>query len=763
MDGIKMTIPLPPYVAPYKPVPQVTPFTYRDGITMLKKLELLQRYINKSLVPWVNENMAELADAFETQANALIEAVNAALEMQTGEVDQKIADLETYVNEQVALIIGDSIQVQDPVVAGIMTDAESESRTVTDALYASTELVNEGRLSNEALTEKIAVDVNSMYAIVNAKDYGVDESNETNDDEFAAAFAALPETGGILRLDNGSYTVATTLDFRGKDFTLDGNGSTITCTSNVAGGAAIRLGGSIATNVAVGVGDVVKGDKVLSVSNTTPFTENTLVRLRSTDVFDDARPTVYFKGELFTVGSVGELELNLKPNTVFRDAYTDTSVTLDVVTPNSVRVNDLFVKTAASNGTYGVVVENFINSHLSNVEVHGFKRQGFQIRTGVMLEVINCAAYDSNEVALGYGIMMMSAENITVKDFDGFRNRHTVDIGGSNTDTPCRSIIYDGIRAHYDLSAGISTHGHYEGLVIINCHSYWCGGGIAVRGAFTSVSDCLVVGYTLTSEAYAPGITVGDGNYLGRAATGLSISNVTIDMTGTASKNINIVTINAPIKNASLNNLTIVGNIGTAIFTRNMASIENFTIENCKFSAIRAAGADADYTILMDNAGGTTKHKKISIKNNVFSVTGAKYISNARIAGGAASYETESVVITNNVFDGYGTACVQLNNGNFGRLVNIINNTMAVSGATPTSLGISVPASFLLAPTTYPNVYENHGFGRNGHALAAPTTGTHLVGEVVWNYAPAATGYIGWVCTAGGTPGTWKGFGAIQA
>jgi hypothetical protein len=45
---------------------------------------------------------------------------------------------------------------------------------------------------------------------------------------------------------------------------------------------------------------------------------------------------------------------------------------------------------------------------------------------------------------------------------------------------------------------------------------------------------------------------------------------------------------------------------------------------------------------------------------------------------------------------------------------------------------------------------------------AAPTTGHHAVGEIRWNSAPAPGGKVGWVCTAAGTPGTWKAFGAID-
>jgi hypothetical protein len=46
-------------------------------------------------------------------------------------------------------------------------------------------------------------------------------------------------------------------------------------------------------------------------------------------------------------------------------------------------------------------------------------------------------------------------------------------------------------------------------------------------------------------------------------------------------------------------------------------------------------------------------------------------------------------------------------------------------------------------------------------AAAVPTTGTHVVGEIVWNSAPASGGFIGWVCTVAGKPGTWATFGPV--
>lgn len=49
-----------------------------------------------------------------------------------------------------------------------------------------------------------------------------------------------------------------------------------------------------------------------------------------------------------------------------------------------------------------------------------------------------------------------------------------------------------------------------------------------------------------------------------------------------------------------------------------------------------------------------------------------------------------------------------------------------------------------------------------GSAGAAPSTGTHARGEIVFNADPSAGGKVGWVCTAAGSPGTWKAFGVID-
>lgn len=50
-----------------------------------------------------------------------------------------------------------------------------------------------------------------------------------------------------------------------------------------------------------------------------------------------------------------------------------------------------------------------------------------------------------------------------------------------------------------------------------------------------------------------------------------------------------------------------------------------------------------------------------------------------------------------------------------------------------------------------------------GAGTAAPATGTWKRGDRILNTVPAAGGFVGWVCVTAGTPGTWKGYGSIEA
>jgi hypothetical protein len=208
---------LPPYVAPYKPLPQVTPFTYRDGTTMLKKLDGMGRYINRVLIPFVNDNYTALGDQFEEQVNILIEEVNNAISEIAG------------------------VEVQDPVVADIFNDTASQTRGVTDVLYAAKSVVDDlvtltstGRLSTTALNAAYAAktDVDNLLALTSigrlsqaslnatfaakrwfdVKSYGAVGDAVTDDTAAVqAAIAAAQPVRGTVYFPAGIYIVNATL------------------------------------------------------------------------------------------------------------------------------------------------------------------------------------------------------------------------------------------------------------------------------------------------------------------------------------------------------------------------------------------------------------------------------------------------------------------------------------------------------------------------------------------------------------------------
>lgn len=204
-----MTIvpPVPPiipdvvqYARPGTIVPNVTPFTYRDGITYLEFLESLNTYVTKTLVPFFNTSFDALEEKWGDDMEEFVVAVNAALAAQataintalvtqqnnvqtaldeqqtnvdeqladnaqamadlttsvntsvtnlTNYVNTEVANLTTYVNTEVADLTTyvNSVAFQDGSVHDIVADVSSTTRLLLDSLY----LGDEGAVSDAAV------------------------------------------------------------------------------------------------------------------------------------------------------------------------------------------------------------------------------------------------------------------------------------------------------------------------------------------------------------------------------------------------------------------------------------------------------------------------------------------------------------------------------------------------------------------------------------------------------------------------------------
>lgn len=127
-----------------------TPFTYQDGLTNAKLVESIIAYVDKTLVPYIDEEMQKVVDAWQVNmlemaelvdtavadilllAETLASEVNARLAENENMVDTRLTENEAYLNQLREDVIADSIQLQDPVIAGIVDDPTSQGSQAID-------------------------------------------------------------------------------------------------------------------------------------------------------------------------------------------------------------------------------------------------------------------------------------------------------------------------------------------------------------------------------------------------------------------------------------------------------------------------------------------------------------------------------------------------------------------------------------------------------------------------------------------------------
>lgn len=186
------------------------------------------------------------------------------------------------------------------------------------------------------------------------------------------------------------------------------------------------------------------------------------------------------------------------------------------------------------------------------------------------------------------------------------------------------------------------------------------------------------------------------------------------------------------------------GRMGIHGITGTGAATQRIRFSNIRIKSPAAANVASNvYGVYID--GGTTDWSGITFDGLDITSGNANMVYGFFFAGG----EQETLRVRDAVLQGSVTTDVRLAAGP--KAVAEWLNVRMANAAAP----VNFPATALPSGGTgLTNEYFNN---------AIPTAGTYRLGDRVWNNAPAASGTIGWVCTAAGTPGTWKTFGAIGA
>jgi polygalacturonase len=158
----------------------------------------------------------------------------------------------------------------------------------------------------------------------------------------------------------------------------------------------------------------------------------------------------------------------------------------------------------------------------------------------------------------------------------------------------------------------------------------------------------------------------------------------------------------------------------------------------------------------------------ITVSDNLF------YKCGYTTGSGLSIFKCSRVTIKGNEFNDCGTGvaasanAINFDNGTSQSVSIIENNFTSPTGKT--LVAIQKEASHTFTPQT--NIFSNNRlngltnffdwrYGDIQYFSVAPATGDWIVGQYVYNSAPAAGAAQGFVCTVAGTPGTWKSMAVL--
>lgn len=404
-----------------------------------------------------------------------------------------------------------------------------------------------------------------------------------------------------------------------------------------------------------------------------------------------------------------------------------------------------------ANGTIGIQVKGTTISasrtQLMNCYVSRCK-YGIVIATFSVM-ITNCKT-NSNTTNIS---LYSPATNQEINDINIIGGNHSGPLGDyaiivSDQDFPNSGAQYEGVRI---LMQGFAVDG---GSIKINRYNNVEIDSVYFEG--TSTGKCIELG-TVGETGYVANVII--RNCWFRSADyavycNAGVQRLSIDICGYSAVTKCALYVTSDIYPYSFKNGYAAGSFGSAPivhFGQRAATNANFIgvtyqgygIDN----GVQMASSDIGYYI----PNGGYVDSSLSTKN-LATGKGAVYVSPHTGEAGALSTSTFTLTTaTNSKYFNAGDA-VTFSLGGLGYIsnVNYATGVLTVYGTSGTTNGAQTISQVSAALRSV------------SYRSAAPTTETWAVGDIVYSLSPTSGGYIGWVCTAAGTPGTWKTFGVIS-
>lgn len=326
--------------------------------------------------------------------------------------------------------------------------------------------------------------------------------------------------------------------------------------------------------------------------------------------------------------------------------------------------------------------------------------------------------------------------------------------------------------ASVGLRADNSREVHYDNVYIQNKNALGGNGAYLLACTLSSMSNVSTSGTNFGLGVwFLYGASVTNCKVNGRRAAG----NRGIKFAGTQGCNASLNSVNgfsSGFKIEDSGNINIINNdvvncgVGATTYGINVShqyatglAVRGINVSSNTLDQINGTG------IHLDTNTRWAKCNNNIIRNTLFggilSVGTNNFINDNSVFGWGANsgiiFNISSKVTGNDVYDDDSALSgfeISADTSNVSDLTTFTHNT-AQNNALQTN-----PSYFDGIAENHSNMVINLG-QRVMWANAAPTGGTFVRGDKVYDDTPTAGGYIGWVCTGSGSPGVWKTFGVI--